>query len=408
MTDNRSSSTTPLRLQLPRTIDFASSLDSAASIRAALSDIEIVLHPQTFIRPGGVALLCALLMERQRAGCSVTITGPQIKIDHLVRLGLYEHLGLSTPPMPDARPSIGRYIPLQMISGGPEVLAVTNAICDLMLRRYDGARTFVPAVEWMTYEIVDNIVLHAKASSPGVVCAQYYETGGRLEIAVVDLGRGLRASLSESRVVADDAVALALAITRGVTRSSLVGQGNGLAGTLEIAKANGGAVQLCSGEAMLQQVADDQRFITTPAMPGTAIVLDLDTRRPVELTQTEIAGSGSWQNWNYLIAESERLAERGGLRVLDECAHVAGRPPALALRRKIEALLPDTEQPIVLDFEGIRMASSSFLDELLGRLVEAHGVEILGARVKLENLQPLIQRLAENVISQRLPGSSVK
>jgi hypothetical protein len=254
----------------------------------------------------------------------------------------------------------------------------------------------------MTYEIVDNIVLHAQASSPGVVCAQYYETGGRLEIAVVDLGRGLRASLSENRVVADDAAALALAMTRGVTRSPLVGQGNGLAGTLEIAKANGGAMQLCSGEAMLHQVANDQRFITTPAMRGTAIVLDLDTRRPVELTQTEIAGSGSWQNWNYLIAEGERLVERGGLRVLDECAHVAGRPPALALRRKIEALLPDTEQPIVLDFEGIRMASSSFLDELLGRLVEAHGAEVLGARIQLKNLQPLIQRLAENVISQRL------
>ena len=362
------------------------------------------MHPQTFVRPGGLALLCALLMEQRLAGCRVSITGPQIKIDHLIRLGLYDHLGLDKPPMPDARPAAGRYIPLQMISGGREVLSVTNAICDLMLRRYDGARTFVPAVEWISYEVADNIVLHAQAQSPGVVCAQYYETGGRLEIAVVDLGRGLRASLSETRTVADDTAALKLAVTRGVTRSSLVGQGNGLAGTLEIAKANGGALQLCSGEAMLQQVAEEQTFVTGPYMPGTGIVLELDTRRPVELTQTEIAGSGSWQDWNYLIAEGERLAE-GGLRVLDECPHVAGRPPALALRRKIEALLPDLEQPMVLDFDGITMASSSFLDELLGRLVEAHGPEVLGARIQLKNVQPLIQRLAENVIGQRLAGS---
>ncbi|MBZ9727944.1 STAS-like domain-containing protein [Mesorhizobium sp. CO1-1-11] len=339
------------------------------------------------------------------AGCSISIAGPQIKIDHLIRLGLYHHLGLDTPPMPDARPAAGRYIPLQMISGGPEVLSVTNAICDLMLRRYDGARAFVPAVEWMTYEIADNIVLHAQAQSPGIVCAQYYEAGGRLEISVVDLGRGLKASLSETRTVADDTAALKLAVTRGVTRSSHVGQGNGLAGTLEIARANGGTLELCSGAVMLQQIADKQAFATVPRMPGTGIVLELDTRRPVELRQTEIAGGGGWRDWNYLIAEGERLAERGGLRVLDECPHVAGRPPAQALRRKIEALLPDLEQPMVLDFDGITMASSSFLDELLGRLVEAHGPEVLGTRIQLKNVQPLIQRLAENVIGQRLAAS---
>lgn len=393
------------RLELPRTIDFRTALSLATALQAAQSHIEIILHPQTFVRPGGLVLLCALLMERQMAGCSVSITGPQIKIDHLIRLGLYDLLRLETPPMPDARPAAGRYIPLQMISGGPEVLSVTNAICDLMLRRYDGARAFVPAVEWMSYEVADNIVLHAQTQSPGFVCAQYYEAGGRLEIAVVDLGRGLRASLSETRAVPDDTAALKLAVTRGVTRSSLVGQGNGLAGTLEIAKVNGGTLQLCSGEVMLQQVAEEQTFVAVPHMPGTGIVLDLDTRRPVELTQTEIAGGGSWQDWNYLIAEGERLAERGGLRVLDECSHVAGRPPALALRRKIEALLPDLEQPMVLDFDGITMASSSFLDELLGRLVEAHGPEVLGARIQLKNVPPLIQRLAENVIGQRLAGS---
>jgi len=397
-----------LTLELPRTIDFTSVLGFAGALQIPRNHVMIVLHPQTFVRPGGLALLCALLMGQRTAGCTVSIAGPQIKLDHLVRLGLYRHLGLDTPPMPADRPTVGRYIPLQMISGGHEVLSVTNDICDLMLRRYDGARDFVPAVEWMTYEIVDNIVLHAQARSPGVVCAQYYEAGGRLEIAVVDIGRGLRASLSETRTVADDTTALTLAVTRGVTRSADLGQGNGLAGTLEIAKANGGALQLCSGEVMLEQAGESRTFTPTPHMPGTGIVLDLDTRRPVDLTQTKIAGGGSWQDWNYLIAEGERLAERGGLRVLDECAHVAGRPPALALRRKIEALLPDLEQPMVLDFEGIRMASSSFLDELLGRLVEAYGPEVVGARIQLINVQPLIQRLAENVISQRLAGTPTK
>lgn len=371
-------------------------------VREATRRLEVKLHPQAFIRPGGLALLCALLMERSKAGVELAIDGPQIKIDHLVRLGLHAHLGLPTPPMPEARPAAGRYIPLQLIYGGAEVLAVTNAICDLMLRRYDDAARFVPAVEWMTYEIIDNIVIHAEASAPGVVCAQYYEAAARLEIAVVDLGRGLRASLSETRDVPDDAAALALAVTRGVTRDSQVGQGNGLAGTMEIARVNGGVAGLWSGGAVLRQVGPDQLINPGPTMPGVGVVLDLNARRPVDLTETQIAAGGSWQSWNYLVAEGERVAEAGGLRVLDECAHVAGRPPAQALRRKVEALLPELEGPLVLDFEGVRMASSSFLDELLGRLAASHGPEVLTTRIQIQNLDPLVRRMADTVIAQRL------
>jgi hypothetical protein len=267
---------------------------------------------------------------------------------------------------PPARPAAGRYIPLHLITDGDQVLPVTNAICDLMLRQYDDARRFVPAVEWMTYEIIDNIVLHAEAQLPGVVCAQYYQTSGRLEIAVVDFGRGMRASLSESHSVPDDTAAVRLAVTRGVTRNSEIGQGNGLAGTQEIARVNGGTLLLCSGAAKLEQVGPCESVARVPRMPGTAIILELDTRRPVDLTETRIAGSGSTADWNFLVAEGERVVQRGGLRVLDECAHVAGREPARTLRRKIEGILPDLEGMMVLDFDGIRMASSSFLDELLG------------------------------------------
>lgn len=301
---------------------------------------------------------------------------------------------------------MGRYIPLTLIISQEQVLAATNAICDLMLRRYDNARAFVPAVEWMTYEVVDNIVLHAASATPGVVCAQFYETSCQLEIAVVDQGRGLAASLSESHEIADDLAALTLAVTKGVTRNSAIGQGNGLAGTVEIARANGGRLQLFSGRGMLLQDGAKQTVSSAWDYRGTGIVLSLDTRRPVDLDATDIAGDGGWHGWSYLSAEGERLLQVGGLRVLDECAHVAGRQPAEALRRKIEALMPELEAPLIIDFTGVRMASSSFLDELLGRLVAAHGRDVLASKVRVSNMEPLIQRLADAVIVQRLKSES--
>jgi hypothetical protein len=69
------------------------------------------------------------------------------------------------------------------------------------------------------------------------------------------------------------------------------------------------------------------------------------------------------------------------MRVLDECAHVAGREPARALRRKIEGLLPNLEGTLVLDFKSIRMASSSFhpgsvYDAISARIAEDLGFEV--------------------------------
>jgi anti-sigma regulatory factor (Ser/Thr protein kinase) len=390
-------------LKLPTEVTFGSVL-SAMAMDDGSNPLSIEVSDRAFIRPGGLALLCCWLLDaRRRGGRDVHLAGPQTKLDHMVRLGLYEHLALDHIPLPSARPVAGRYIPLRLVSTGNEVLPVTNAICDLMLRHYDDAAQFVPAVEWMTYEVIDNIVLHSQAALPGAICAHFYQGSGVLEIAVVDFGRGLRASLSEGHTVADDAAALSLAITRGVTRNREIGQGNGVAGTHEIARVNGGEFVLCSGNSMLSQRGETGRVDTVPRMPGTAVVLSLDTRKPVDLRATWI-GSGT-ADWNYLNVEGERLVAKGGMRIGEECSHVAGREPARSLRRKIEGLLPALEAPLVLDFTGIRMASSSFLDELLGRLVTTYGVDVLGSKIQVVNMDPLVQGIAESAIAQRVESA---
>lgn len=100
--------------------------------------------------------------------------------------------------------------------------------------------------------------------------------------------------------------------------------------------------------------------------------------------------------------ECERLVEGGGLKILDECAHTGGRPPAAALRRKIEALLPEMDEVLILDFQGVTKASSSFLDELLGRLVMRFGVDEFGEKISVVNARRDIAAMADVVIQQRL------
>jgi STAS-like domain of unknown function (DUF4325) len=70
---------------------------------------------------------------------------------------------------------------------------------------------------------------------------------------------------------------------------------------------------------------------------------------------------------------AEPAAEGGAIRVVERCVNTGSREGAIPLRRKIQALLRDMGGPVMLDFSGIEMTSSSFLDELLGRLAAALG-----------------------------------
>ena len=105
----------------------------------------------------------------------------------------------------------------------------------------------------------------------------------------------------------------------------------------------------------------------------------MDTNRPVNLADTFISDPG----WSYVDYLGEQVSVAGGIRIGDECAHFGSRQAARALRRKIEAILPDLEGPLVLDFAGVDKASSSFLDELVGRLAKKFGMDQFNEMIKI-------------------------
>jgi hypothetical protein len=132
----------------------------------------------------------------------------------------------------------------------------------------------------------------------------------------------------------------------------------------------------------------------------TGVMFSLDTRKPVDLTQTWIAGG----DWSYIDAEAERIGQAGGIRVVDECINIGTRPPAQRLRRKVQSLLPEMSGPLLLDFTGVQSATSSFLDELLGRLARSLGADDFHRRIQVVGMESLILHMANVVIAQRLEG----
>jgi hypothetical protein len=60
------------------------------------------------------------------------------------------------------------------------------------------------------------------------------------------------------------------------------------------------------------------------------------------------------------------------------------------------------ERRLVLDFAGVPVAASSFMDELLGRLAAELGEHEFQRRVEIVNMAPLVARIANVVVEQRL------
>lgn len=178
-----------------------------------------------------------------------------------------------------------------------------------------------------------------------------------------------------------------------------------MAGTYEIAKANGGVLRITTGDVCFQ-VNNDQseRFFPFQSIPGgTCVNLRLDCQRPVDLGETFI----SEDTWGYINEQCERYYA-SGIKIVDECMHTGGRQPARALRNKIISLLPkyDHEQ-LVLDFENVTSVSSSFLDELLGRLAVTLGKNEFTKRIHLINASNAIIDMANVVLHQRIQNEDV-
>ncbi len=388
---------------LPKTCHMEgllSAMDEAGVLKETWGSLVVEVPTDGFIACEAMAFLTAWGMAQRAAGRRLHLRGDAKALGYLSRMGLHEHWGIAFTEG-QRQDETGRFLPLKAIRGEEDVHAAVDALCDLVLHQFDDAVAFLPALEWAAYEIVDNIVIHAESQTPGVVCAQYFPARHHLDIAIVDLGRGLKASLETTRTVAHHGEAVSLALLRGVTRDKEVGQGNGMAGAQEIARRNGGQLRLWTGD-MLYQVEGDKagEFRQIPSVTGTGVAFTLDTRRAVSLADTWIAHS----DWTFLNAEAERVAEAGGLDVAAACVNTGSRPPAQRLRRKIMALLTEMQGVLALDFSKVRRASSSFLDELLGRMALELGEGGFQRRISVVGMTSEVRGVANVVIQQRLHG----
>jgi anti-sigma regulatory factor (Ser/Thr protein kinase) len=280
---------------------------------------------------------------------------------------------------------------------------VVNELMRLAVAKLKLTRDELTAMEWSINEITDNVLTHAESKAGGLV--QVLSLSDFIVFCVADSGRGILKSMQEGYPhLRNDAQAIGEAVKAGVTRDPKVGQGNGLAGTLRIAATSGGRFSVASHRGRLSVAGAQANHSLRPhaaAFKGTMVTASIGISRNLKIDEA-LGFTGVHAEHTNILDYHDEEGETIVLRLAAETEGVGSRPAGAFIREKCQHLLrQEPGKPIVLDWSGVPVVSSSFADEALGKLFAELGPIVFGARIKHKAMEPVNMTLVNTAILQR-------
>ena len=260
-------------------------------------------------------------------------------------------------------------------------------------------------ITWCIYETMDNVLQHSNCVK-GMAMGQLMKESHRIAISIFDYGRGILNSFKESNYPhaprsAQDAITLAL--QEKVTRDPRIGQGNGMWGLSELVINNGGLLRIISGGSGLQISQGNNAVIPSSqclffGVRNGCTLVDFQLDYCSKINIDEILG-GMLDLW---MEDHETEDGEIKIRLLDEADGTGSRQAANRLRNVILNAISDRHCRVSIDFGGINFLSSSFADELLGKLIAEFGLVNFMHTFKLENITPQNKVIINRSVQQRM------
>ena len=286
-----------------------------------------------------------------------------------------------------------------------------DRIVSAMLGAIGGiSREQFAAAEWSLNEIADNVLMHARSDVGGFLQLDFRQGPRKgIEFVVADAGIGVPTTLREAKPGISDEEALEIAVKEGVTRNPQTNQGNGLYGTFEICQKSKGAFSMSSGNASLFLDQSGVVRYRREQIPfrGTVVDVKIDLSDPTLLSEALKFKGRPHIPADYIEHryESEDL-RRLTIELRAEVRSFGSRIVAKGLYQKLENLIrmcPD--QVLVVDFEGVPVISSSFADEVFGRLFVHLGPVRFSSCLQYRNISETVAGLIDRAIKLRFQQS---
>lgn len=376
--------------------------------KAKYQDLRLDMRQCTAAFPGPMLAVAAQVSQLRESGIYCTLVLPDLQnLRSLFLNANWAHL-LDPRSFDPSRFRGYTRLPAIRFQSSEEQHSTVNRIVDVILGAIpEMERGHFAAFEWAINELTDNVLTHSESSVGGLVqVSTFQKNKKRVEFVVADAGIGIPRSLRTSfPEFVTDTEALDKAIREGVTRDKSLGQGNGLFGSWQICSHCDGHFQVASGYARLFDTPAGGLHVYTEKVPysGTLIVATIDFTDPNLLQEALKFGGKPSSPVDYIETHYEGSAnETIQFRVRDEAASLGTRPAGTPVRTKLLNLIRMApNQRIALDFGDIAIVSSSFADEVFGKLFVEMGPVAFMQIFEFQNVAPMVRQIVDRAIQQR-------
>ena len=276
---------------------------------------------------------------------------------------------------------------------------ILSRIVDLILEQLDTDRNTLKAVDWALWEIIDNVSNHASSPVGGFVQATAFKHQNQVEFVVADGGVGIPVSLQ----IKDHAQALLEAINEGVTRDKFNNAGNGLYGSYRVATLSGGKFEINSLFGTLYGSSGEIRNRKERVLyNGTSVLCRIALKDKGLLEKALRFDDKPYDPaYDYIESRFETGSGEYVFNMKDQASYSFGsRQGGIQIRNRIQGLLKICS-PLVLDFRGVGVISSSFADEVFGRLFVEMGPRSFMKNLEIRNADSTVEVLIDRAIVQR-------
>jgi len=303
-----------LRIRLSGAYRIDQRLDKLVDALAPLietgepKNVELDLHGLVSVGPTALALLSAVLKDAYERGAiagltirwgSGSVRNYLLRMDFLkVLIGEEQYAKYSDEPF--KRRKAVSFRPVSEFTTADECHRIARELTDAVAATCKTDKVARNAIRICFEELAENVIQHADAPMGGFAAAQGWRKRPAIEIGIVDLGIGIRASLTKNpdfADIADDVDAIETALRPRVSSTPERNAGIGLFITKLLLRENGGVLLVRSGRGAVYSGSREARQSPAVAFPGTLVALRARTDRPLNINEVyralEDADSGN-------------------------------------------------------------------------------------------------------------------
>lgn len=262
----------------------------------------------------------------------------------------------------------------------------------------------IKSLEWCMNESIDNVLQHSM-SKKGFVMAQIHKQSKTFNFCVFDSGIGIFNSLRDTKHAPENPLtAIQLAMRERITRDENVGQGNGLWGLTQIIKETKGKLLISSGGARYEYDGGKEKTIMSGDFNlgkynGTTMIdFQIDYSSPIDVAQS----LNGYVPIDFWLENHENEKGEIILDIAKESNGTGTRKSAEKMRNLVINCFNEHYSTVNLDFQNVNMLSSSYADELIGKLIVLFGFSKFTEHIVISNLNDFNAAIINRSVGQRM------